>query len=108
MSKWCENRLEIIGSKKQLEKIINIIKKDNKKDFKMLNLSSFIPIPKRAPKGYNVIDKYAQKLDDSYPKWYRQNWYNYNVDFYGTKWIEEISLFLVGDIDIYDQVIISI
>lgn len=103
MPNWCENKLEIIGSKKQLEKIINIIKKDNKKNLELLNLSSFIPIPKIAPKGYNVIDKYAQKLDDSYPKWYRQNWYNYNVDYYGTKWIEDINLFLVGDIDVYSK-----
>lgn len=36
MPNWCENRLEIIGSKKQLNKIINIIENDNTNNTKKI------------------------------------------------------------------------
>lgn len=90
MPNWCQNRLELTGSKKQIQKIYQIIIKNSNKS---LNLLKFLPLPDVAPKGFEEADKSLQIIsDESVPDWYKTNWYKYNIYFFGTKWINDIDL----------------
>lgn len=90
MPNWCQNRLELIGSKEKIQKIYQIIIKNSNES---LNLLKFIPLPKVAPDGFNRIDTSLQPInDENVPNWYKTNWYSYNVHFFGTKWINDIDL----------------
>ena len=81
MANWCENTLKVIGEEKELKKFVKKIKR---KSF----LSSFNPTPKelvntRAPslkEDINLIIKYGA-----------DNWYDWNLKNWGTKWDFEID-----------------
>ena len=83
MPNWCENHLKIKGKEKDID---NFQEKINPKAF----LNSFIPTPKALTKQQSPPKRkhQAQKNIDKYGS---EDWYNWNIKNWGTKWDFEVT-----------------
>lgn len=89
MPNWCNNQLDIIGSKEQLKKVLSLavlVRKDGKKE---LNCNKLCPVPKEladtsSPQNHEEL---AQKNTDKYGY---PDWYSFCIANWGTKWTPEI------------------
>ena len=77
MPNWCENTLEVWGDEKELKEFVEkTIKENDMENGDNFHMGELLPIPK-------------DKEDD---------WYNWNVTNYGTKWDDmSISYSVYGD-----------
>lgn len=96
MANMVHNTINFIGNKKNVDLVYEKIKADLEQD--QFNLLKLLPIGQNPPtKDYEKIAKNFQPQDEKskHPLWYQANWYDYNLDHFGTKWVEGLDL--VGD-----------
>lgn len=80
MPNWCYNYIEVSGSPKQIGRIssvIQILKNSNEEDAKGRLFKSLIGLPPRLN-----------------PEDYETNWYETNVEWFGTKWDVNVDEFV--------------
>ena len=87
MPNWCNNKLEIQGSKKEVAKVLEFIGNKKDKDYKHLDFNKITPMPEElrnttspTPKGKETEAKKLQK------KYGATDWYHWSIDNWGTKW----------------------
>lgn len=82
---WCENNLTIKGDKKTLDKFIQAAKRKNTD----LSLQKLVPMPKELENTKADHQHVNQDLIDKYGA---DNWYDWQVKNWGTKWDIEATL----------------
>jgi hypothetical protein len=85
MPNWCENNLEITGDIKEIKKF----KKQAKAKETDLSFKNFIPMPKKLENTQSPADKPNKELIKKYGA---DNWYDWNIKNWGTKWDTEAEL----------------
>lgn len=96
MANMVHNTINFIGNKTNVELVYEKIKADLAQG--QFDLLKLLPISQNPPaKDYAKISKNFQPQDEKskHPLWYQANWYDYNLDHLGTKWVEGLDL--VGD-----------
>ena len=92
MADFCNNIITFKAPQAQFNKFYNLIRDDLKDN--RLNLLKLFPISETAPAPkWAIIPKYFETFQmENHPLWYRVHWYQYNVENFGTKWVEYIEI----------------
>lgn len=86
MPNWVSNQLMFSGQPDKIEAVVNLIKSDLEND--NFNLLKLLPLPEKAPARFAKIDKkFKPDPKSDLPTWYQANWYDYNIERFGCKWI---------------------
>lgn len=84
MPNWCDNMLTIEGNRKQLKEFKNAVKDVNSDgDVLPLSLEKLHPIPKELDGTQSPPDKKNKELIEKYGS---DNWYDWCINNWGTKW----------------------
>jgi hypothetical protein len=78
MPNWVKNNVKVIGTKKELEFFLEKHIKKNKINNEILDFETIIPMPENIFRG-NIGIKEEEKHG-------RNNWYDWSIENWGTKW----------------------
>lgn len=78
MPNWCENRMTVSGSKPAVAKFVELAKSEES----VLSFDSLVPQDVNDPAYQNAKEAHAESLEPN-PNF---NWYDWNIDHWGTKW----------------------
>jgi len=98
MPNWCDNRLTIWGSKKDIKNFKEKAKSQDPKQKTDLMLNNFVPLPNELTNTIADFAKkpYEQKLIKKYGA---EDWYHWHIKNWGTKW--DIEAELIDDQEYY-------
>jgi hypothetical protein len=93
MANFCENTLNIQGTKNDVDRVIAFVRSDTARDadgnLKVLDFNKIVPYPKRLEvldRAFAAHVQHGGSLTDAPPSGYDLEGYDWCVEHWGTKW----------------------